>query len=64
MPFGGRWSVAGFEQREPLGNGSEGEGGHTGRLCMQMVPWLLEGQDGQFKVPPDYIGQDGSATCS
>ena len=38
----GMWPC--FEQREPLGDGSEGEG-----------------EDGQFQVPPDHIGQDGSA---
>ena len=35
----------GVEQREPVGDGPKGEGGHTWRLCLQMAQRLLEGKD-------------------
>ena len=56
----------GPQQREPLGNGSEGERCDPGGLRMQMVPWLLEGEDGELPLSPDHFWQCGpsAANCT
>ena len=47
-----------LEQCQPLGNGSERKGSDPGGLRMQVVQRLLEGEDGELKVPPDHFWPD------
>ena len=63
MHFGVKWSVALCWAVWAPARWSRKRRGHTWWLSVQMVPRILERQDGQFQVPPDYIGQDGSAAC-